>query len=294
MFYKNRIGFKNHESVPLHINLLAANFILKDVFIYTSLLLGISLGFFACDSTTSPIDIFQDKPAITNFSINPQNVQFTSSADGVKDTTVQVIFTIDAVNLGEYAPQLTVTDRFSGETALEQVLPATGNENEFSLQVPFETRTTFFEEYKINVLVQDDHGNYNYAEASLNLLGFSEVAPEILEANNPDSLQRPAEGEDDKPVAFLAKVNDEEGLDTIESVFMHLISRESGEVTGSPFQLYDNGEAGGDVTANDSVFTRVFRFSSDNKLQTYDILYYAVDKGALVSDTVRTTFSIVE
>lgn len=267
---------------------------MKDVFIYTTLLLGLGLGFFACDSTTSPEDIFHDKPAITRFNVSPQNVQFTSSADGVKDTTVQVVFTIDAVNLEENEPILTVTDRFSGEIELEESMPATGNTNEYGLQIPFETRTTFFEEYKVNVLVQDDHGNYNFAEASLNLLGFSEIAPVILEANNPESLQRPAEGEDDKPVAFLAKVTDEEGLDTIESVFMRLISQESGEVTGSPFQLYDNGEAGGDVTANDSVFTRVFRFSSDNQLQTYDILYYAVDKGDLVSDTVRTTFSIVE
>ncbi len=171
---------------------------------------------------------------------------------------------------------------------------ATGNENEYRLEIPFETRTTLFEEFKVIVLAQDQSGNFNYAEGSLNLLGFSEIPPEILDVDNPESLQRPAEGEDDEPVPFLAKVTDEEGLDTIESVFMRLISRESGEVTGSPFQLYDNGEAGGDVTANDSVFTRIFRFGSDNQLQTYDILYYAVDKGGLVSDTVKSTFSIVE
>lgn len=267
---------------------------MKDLFIYTALLLVTSLGFISCDSTTSPEDIFRDKPAITDFTIAPQNVQFTSTADGVKDTTVQVTFLVEAVNLGDENPLLTVTNRFSGETELEENFIATGNPNEYRLEIPFETRTTLFEEFKVIVLVQDRSGNFNYAEGSLNLLGFSEIPPEILEVSNPDSLQRPAEGEDDEPVPFLAKVTDEEGLDTIESVFMRLISRESGEVTGSPFQLYDNGEAGGDVTANDSVFTRVFRFGSDNQLQTYDILYYAVDKGGLVSDTVKSTFSIVE
>ncbi|MCP9292780.1 hypothetical protein [Gracilimonas sediminicola] len=266
---------------------------MKHLFIYTTLLLGSSIVFLSCDSTTSPKDIFEESPVIQSFNVSPQNVQFTSADDGVKDTTVIVTFSAETENLSEgVVPRIIITDRNSGQVELQQDMEVTSTNGEFTLEVPFETKTTFFQDFKVNAIVQNpETSDFNYATASLKITGFSVEPPEILSVNNPEELQRPTQGE--AAVGFLAKVSDVEGMDSIRGVFLRLISRESGEVSGSPFQLYDNA-SNGDQVASDSVFTRVFVFNSENELQTYDVFYYAIDRGGLTSDTVSTTFSIVE
>lgn len=264
---------------------------MKHLFIYTILLLFLCIGFIACDSTTSPDEIFKEEPVITAFTISPNNVQFSSAQDGIKDTTVQVTFEVLANNLSnENSINLLFFDRITEET-FERSMDRS-NEGEFLLELDFETKTTFFEEYIVNAQIESST-TQSYAQGNLQLTGFSEEAPQILFAENEEELQRPAEGQPDEAVGFFAKVTDIEGMDTIEGVFIRLISQNSGEVSGSPFRLYDDG-TNGDSTPNDSLFTRGFRFGSGNELQTYDVLYYAKDRGGLVSDTVKTTFSIVE
>ena len=253
-----------------------------------------SFGFYACDSTTSPDDIFEEGPIIQAFNISPQNVQFTSAEDGVKDTTVLVTFTAITKNLTEgNVPRITITDRVSGQVELQQSMEATSASNEFILEVPFKTKTTFFQEFKVNAIVDEPGGSkFNYALASLNITGFSEVTPKILSADNPETVQRPSSGTN--IYRFTAKVSDQEGNDTIEGVFVRIFNRSSGEVNSSPFTLYDDGQNGEDISAGDSVYTAAFPVNPESKLQTFDLYYYAVDKGGLVSDTVRTTFSITE
>lgn len=227
--------------------------------------------------------------------MTPQFVQFSPVEDGIKDTTVVVDFVVstDNIKVGE-VPILHITDEYTNEVVYEVPMNGTPNENFFHHQISFDTKTTFFEEYIVNVLLSENPGNLNYAQGSLDLLGFSVVAPEILEVSNPETLQRPAEGEDDVPVPFLAKATDAEGLDSIEGVYMRLISRESGELDASPFRLFDDGENGGDLTPGDSLYTVVLEIGSQNQLQTYDAYYYAVDRGGLVSDTVKTVFRVTE
>ncbi|MEQ8525509.1 hypothetical protein [Gracilimonas sp.] len=266
---------------------------MKQLFIYT-LLLFISLAALSCDSTTSPKDIFEDEPSILNFDVSPQNVQFTSGTDGVKDTTVVVSFTAITQNLADgVLPTITITDRVSEQVVLHQNMDGTSSDDEYQLEIPFETKTTFFLDYKVNVIVEESDGSdFNYATASLKITGFSEVRPEILSAQNPETVQRPSSGTN--LYRFTAKVTDEEGIDTIEGVFVRIFNRSSGEVNSSPFTLYDDGENGEDISASDSVFTAAFPVNSGSQLQTFDLHYYAIDKGGLVSDTVKTTFSIVE
>lgn len=250
-------------------------------------------GFNACDSTTAPDDKLEDAPAIVNLNVSPTSIQFSPVADGVKDTTIDVSVQARVINLEESkAPNIIIKDRSDGSTILNDVLVKVDDES-FAIEVPFPTKTTFFKKYLLSVYVHDDNGNGNYAQSNIALNGFSVINPVILEADNPASVQRPSTGE--SLVSFKAKVTDEEGQDTVEGVFLRLISQVSGEVSDSPFSLYDDGtQSSGDHIAGDSIYTVTFPFNSDNQLQTYDIHYYAVDKGGLVSDTVKTTFSIVE
>lgn len=250
-------------------------------------------GFYACDSTTSPKNIFQEGPVISNFDISPQNVQFSASQDGIKDTTVQVSFSVHTLHTtSDQKPTLTLTNRSTGIIEVEKQMSPTGTDQAFKLEIPFQTKTTLFKEYDVSVVIQDDNGNYNYARSSLALEGFSIAPPVILEVHNPASVQRPASGEKKHP--FTAKVTDPQGQEIIDRVFVRIISQETGEVSSSPFQLYDNGKEGDDAVANDSVYTVTFKVNSSNKLQTYNLHYYAINKGGLTSDTVKTTFSIVE
>ena len=267
---------------------------MKHLFIYTTLLLFVSFVFFSCDSTTSTKEIFEDSPTIQSFNVSPQNVQFSSLNDGVKDTTVLVTFTAVTQNNNEgTVPIITITDRASDEVELQADMEMTSSENEFRLEVPFETKTTFFETFNVNAVVANaGSGDFNYATASLEILGFSEVKPEILSATNPETVQRPSSGTN--VYRFTAKVTDEEGIDTIEGVFVRIFNRSSGEVNSSPFTLYDDGDNGEDLSAGDSVYTAAFPVNSGSQLQTFDLYYYAIDKGGLVSDTVQTTFSITE
>ncbi|WP_421774585.1 hypothetical protein [Gracilimonas sp.] len=267
---------------------------MKHLFIYTTFLLGSSIVFLSCDSTTSPKDIFEESPAIQDFNVSPQNVQFSSANDGVKDTTVLVTFSAATQNLSEgEVPRIIITDRNSGQVELQQDMEASSVNGQFTLEVPFQTKTTFFQDFKVNAIVEKpETGDFNYATASLKITGFSEIEPEILEANNPESVQRPTSGTN--IYRFTAKVTDEEGNDTIEGVFVRIFNRSSGEVNSSPFTLFDDGNSGEDITAGDSVYTAAFPVTPDSKLQTFDLYYYAVDKGGLVSDTVQTTFRITE
>ncbi|MBO6586448.1 MAG: hypothetical protein JJ953_10115 [Gracilimonas sp.] len=267
---------------------------MKHLFIYTTLLLGSSIVFLSCDSTTSPKDIFEESPVIQSFNVSPQNVQFTSADDGVKDTTVIVTFSAETENLPEgVVPRIIITDRNSGQVELQQDMEVTSTNGEFTLEVPFETKTTFFQDFKVNAIVQNpETSDFNYATASLKITGFSEIKPEILEANNPETVQRPTSGTD--VYRFTAKVTDEEGNDTIQGVFVRIFNRSSGEVNSSPFTLFDDGDNGADITAGDSVYTAAFPVNPESQLQTFDLYYYAIDKGGLVSDTVQTTFRITE
>lgn len=265
---------------------------MKHLFIYGIFLLSISVGIIACDPTAGPEDILKDSPSITNLEISPSEVVFSSQNDGIKDTTVQVSFEVSVLNPG-VSRQLTLSiiDRNSNDVVVQQTLDESSTDNQYQATVSFETRTTFFNEYVVYVRFANNF-NSSYAQGNLNIIGFSLVAPEILSANNPSSVSRPSS--ETNLYRFTAKVTDQEGIDTIEGVFVRIFNRATGEVNSSPFTLYDDGSNGEDVSAGDSVYTAAFPVNPESQLQTFDLLYYAVDKGGLVSDTVQTTFTITQ
>jgi len=263
---------------------------LKLPFIYGIILLVTVSILGACDSTTAPADILKDSPAIVEFDISPSRVNFTP-ADGVRDTTVNIQFSGRTSNhIQEQSVILVINRRNSGELFREEELAIT-SDGTFDFELDVETNTTFFNDFEVFTRLSGD--NSAYAEGKVSIQGFSEFAPEILEINNPESVQLPSSGESARSVSFRAKVSDVEGLVSIEGVYLRLISRSTGELSGSPFRLYDNG-SNGDLAPNDSLFTRVFQFNSGNNSDFYDVEYFAIDRGGLISDTLRTTFRITQ
>ena len=256
------------------------------------LLLGILFINSGCDETPGTTPIIGDLPTVTSISTQPSSVQFSRDTDGFKDTTLVVTITsnIDFVNESQ-APRFVVTEVSTG-TVIESSSMESQDDSIYSGTFELETSTTTFAKYLIEVFAANEQGDGNYAQSSFEISGFSNFAPQLLWVDNPEEVQRPATGS--TAVQFKAKATDTDGQESIEGVFLRLISQVSGEVAASPFQLFDDGTSFSDEAASDSVFTVSFNINSSNQLQTYDILYYAVDKGGLVSDTLKTTFSIIE
>jgi hypothetical protein len=267
---------------------------LKKLFIYV-FILCLGLVIYACDDTTGPFPAIDDDiPTITRIQVQPQSVIFDPETDTPKDTTLTIFISVSTINTpDELPPQFLITDKTTGEEistgAFDITDSRTGN---FGAEVDIVTSTTSFREYVINAFSMVESGKGNFAQTTFKITGIPTNAPEILEVSNPDEIQRPASGTE--PVAFTAKVTDQDGQNTIEGVFMRLISRNTGEVSGSPFSLFDDGSNGGDEIANDSLFTLTLEISDQNQPDTYDLEYYAIDEAGLSSDTVASTFKITE
>ncbi len=268
---------------------------LKNIFIYTVSVLFVGLGFIACDSTTSPRDLTQEAPSISELELSPKSVEFTKEEDGSSsDTTINIKIQVQAENLSEDdILQYVFSLKNSEENLLEGQLETTDSSPyTHSANVEIETSTTSIEDYVVNVFFNNESGAGNYAQTSFSIVGFSNDPPEILDTENPDEVQIPSNGI--TSIQFKAKVTDVDGQNNIQGVFMRLISQSTGEVPGSPFQLFDDGQNSGDETAQDSVFTLSLEIDSNNNPDLYDLEYYAIDKGDLVSDTVKSTLRIRE
>lgn len=251
------------------------------------------MGFSACDSTSSPEDLLSDSPEIRNLSVTPLKVQFTLEDDGFKDTTLVFSIQVSALNMNGLMPQYSLTERNSLTNYAEGELTLSNN-GFYEAQMTFETKTTSFAHLILNVFVNDVNGNANYAQSSIHIDGFSNNPPEILATDGPEEITRPSSGE--IPAIFTAKVTDRDGHETLEAVFIRVINQESGEVTGSPFEMFDDGSTYDDEIANDSTFTWSLPVTQtdNNPNRDFDIEFYAIDKGGFISDTIRTTFRIRE
>lgn len=221
----------------------------------------------------------------------PASVVFTPE-NGFKDTTLTI--TLEAGFQNHDAldnPRVVVFSKPGNKITAELPLEKKDSQtNTYFATFEIQTTTTSIEDYIVNVIYSHKAGLYIQKE--LNIKGFSNSRPQLISVDNPVSVSRPISGT--KPVVFTAKATDADGQNTLQGVYMRLISQVSGEVSASPFTMYDDGTTAGDAVANDSTFTITLQINSDNQLETYNIHYYAVDKGGLVSDTLKTTFSIVE
>lgn len=235
-------------------------------------------------------------PVITQFSVTPGEINFEGQTDEIFDTTL-------TFNISGQIRQITAdtrtyfsitdiqSDQRIDEGNLNLVSTSTGTGN-FGQNLTFTVSTSTISNFLVIVTATDVNGNGNYAQSVINIDGISNSPPEIIDVNNPTEYTIPQSGTDN--IRFTAKVTDEDGQNNIEGVFLRLISQTTGEPANSPFELFDDGQSFGDQVASDSVYTLTFPVNSENQPDTYDIHYFAIDRAGLVSDTVRTTFTLIE
>lgn len=254
-------------------------------------------AFTQCDDTPGTVDPTESAPRVQSVDIQPSEIQFRAS-QGIHDTTVTVNISadIDLPASADTLPRFRLTNVATDSLIKAGKLqPSSGNT--FSSSFDLQLSTTDFYSYRLYVFAYDNRGEGNMGYQNLDIRGFSAKPPEILWVDNPDTVSKPSSGQ--KVVAFRAKVVHPIGQQNIDKVQLDFIKSDGSPLTGTPFQMKDDGMttgdgASGDETARDSVYTRRFYIDNSNTNQTFDVHYWAIDKGGLSSDTVRTKFTITD
>ncbi len=265
---------------------------MKSVYTYSSLSLLLGFILLNCDSTVSPDDKLIENPIVRAVTLSPQEITFIPT-DGFKDTTITILVEAIIENVSSVTPPgYAIRDRYTSEFIASGELISDDNSVNHRADIRISTTTTSFEEYLVEVYAYNSSGNGNFYQRFLSIDGFSNSRPEITETNSPGTIVRPTSGE--IPAIFTAKVTDADGDNTISRVFLRVIDQTSGEVTGSPFDMADDGTSLGDQTANDFIYTWSLPVTQTSGIQDrdFDIEFFALDQGGIYSDTVRTTFQI--
>lgn len=233
---------------------------------------------------------------IKQFNVTPGVVDFRGQTDQVFDSTLSIELSGQIEEATEATRiSFSVTDIQEPDKGIEGIIhlnPITRHNGTFIEEISYTISTSTTTNILVVVTVKDESGNGNYAQSVIRVNGISNSPPEIIYADNLTEYSIPQSGTEN--IRFMAKVTDEDGQNNIEGVFLRLISQTNGEAANSPFKLFDDGQSFGDQTADDSLYTLTFPVNSENQPDTYNIFYYAIDRAGLVSDTVKTTFTLVE
>ena len=258
---------------------------------YPILALGVYLFIGGCDPTTSPKELTDDVPSVQAALVIPGDVEFQAT-DGFKDTTLTFAINAAFNNLGNNIPHYVVRNKETEKILTEDILTYTDFGHVGNFQIS--TTTTSYEDYFVEIYVYDEEAQGNYYQTSISIRGLSNNRPVITDTTSPGTIIRPSSGE--TLAVFTATVTDADGDNTIDRVFLRIIDQTSGEVEGSPFLMSDNGSSLGDETADDQIYTWSYGVpgNPDSGIidRDYDIEFFALDKGGLYSDTLRTTFHI--
>lgn len=268
---------------------------------YSLVLLALVWAVFAsCDDALTPKDFDEQQPYVQNLVVNPSIISFDPETDGQKDTTLTLDVTVDGFNFEvDSVPYYSVflgddENPFLQDKFLVNFSPATM----FQASIPIETNTIDFETYTLLITASLHGNNKNFAQSIIQQIGVPINPPEILEVNNPEEVEIPS-GSDVTRVLFTAKVFDPDGQENLDRVFIDFINEDGSILTPDPNILLDDGDnssstASGDATASDSVYTIQFFIDSSNTPNNRTARYYALDKSGLSSDTLTTTFNIVD
>jgi hypothetical protein len=248
-----------------------------------------------CDNPPGPADYLSDLPSLTDFEISPNRVDFDRSA-GAIDTTlnIELLVKLGSGFTASPSPEYQIIDNTNGAIIREgQFSSFLEQSRTWSQIVSIETETTVIREYSIYAWLKDETGSrLSKVQGKLNITGFSTSPPEIIWVENPDSVQIPAAGA--TGIDFQAKVVHPDGQSNISRVLIDLIDNSGNALSGSPFELFDDGrlEESGDAVAGDSVFTRRFSIGSGNQPDNLTVRYHALDRFGASSDTVSSNLVI--
>lgn len=231
---------------------------------------------------------------LTALSLTPSRVDFIPT-DTVKDTVVQVGVSIRlASGTTQTTPYLLVVDTSTDDVVYDGPMTGITVADQFNHMLPIETTTTTLTDYRVNVIViENGQPISNKVIGRIRVNGFSTGRTLVQFQQTPASVQIPVSG--DQTFDLKAKVSHPNGNALIQTVNVIIRGANGIALSGSPFQLFDNGlvNDNGDVAAGDSLFTRRFVIGSSNTPDTYSLRYYAIDRFGVSSDTLSATMRFV-
>jgi len=260
-----------------------------------SILVLTILGSIHCDSLPDTPTQSYAYVDLSHFRVEPTEVTFNVEMDGFKDTTLQFTLYAQLHNseLLEYLGYI-IREPRTGVILLEEQL-STPVSDPLPIEVQgtfsWETSTTNFEQLLVELYALDRYGYGIQHQATLSIEGIASSPPQIIWVNNPGSVEIPT-GSTTLNIPFQAKVTDPDGQETLDRVFIAFENEDGSILIPNPNILTDTG-TGLDEVAGDSVFTITFSVNSSNSPQNRTVLYYARDKAGLFSDTLKSTFNII-
>jgi hypothetical protein len=117
------------------------------------------------------------------------------------------------------------------------------------------------------------------------------VAPQILSANAPDTIQLPSTG--DKSFLLSASVTDSDNNKDIKAVVFNTFKPDGSPSTGNPFKMYDDGTSG-DAVAGDYIFSLRIFITATNAVGNYRFEFQAIDYSDLLSEKIIHTITVTQ
>ena len=260
----------------------------------STLILAI-LGGIHCDNLPDTPTQSYTYVDLSHFRVEPTDISFDVVLDGFKDTTLHYTF-FALLHNSEFLEHLgyIVRNPRTSEILLQESLEKLVIDTlpiEIQGNFRWETNTASYEQLLLELYALDRYGYRIQHQAILSIEGIASSPPKIIWVENPNSVEIPT-GSTTLNIPFQAKVTDPDGQETLDRVFIAFENEDGSILTPTPNVLTDSG-TGLDEVAGDSVYTITFSVNSSNTPQNRTVLYYAKDKAGLFSDTLKSTFNII-
>lgn len=242
-----------------------------------------------CDSAPGPSDPAGRPPTLSDFSYSPQRLNALDLEDGISDGRISVDFTVqvkaeDADGSVDRVVFLLRPPTIGRQPlASERLNSSSAGLYELTHQVRLVAGETG--NYSLVVYAVDDTGLLSNRMVGTFTLVYEGNPPVIDSLDVPAVIQRPASGTQN--VVFAAYVSDPEGLENITSVVFWNVNN-----PGLTFNLYDDGEGGGDAVAGDGRFTTTVQINSNNATGVNRFAFQATDRARLKSNVVEAEVTI--
>ena len=140
--------------------------------------------------------------------------------------------------------------------------------------------------YTVLVYAVDEAGSLSDNVRGMLTFSGQGDPPVILEVSAPETVQRPAPGDEPETFVLSATVDDPDGLSSISEVVFWNVN-----LPTSRIQMVDNG-SGADDVANDGIYTRTVQIESGNAAGETVLAFQATDRSGLRSNIVEKTIVV--
>lgn len=262
----------------------------------TSARLVIGLTLFAallagCDQAPGVEPPGGDPPVLSQFEFDPHSVALGDP--DVEETQGQVRFSVTMrVNVEDPDDDVervayVVQSPFSGRAPLAEGELTRGSGSRYTRTATLTLPRGDVGVYTVLVYAVDESGSLSDNVRGMLTFSGQGEPPVLLDVAAPDTVRRPAEGEDPVLLRLYATVTDPDGLSSISEVVFWNVARPSAVI-----EMADDGTSYGDLSENDGVYTRTVQIVSGNDPGETVLAFQATDRSGLKSNIVEKTIVV--